>query len=46
MVLVGFNIVFFLVIHKIKYLIWKKIDVARQTEDDYAILVENIPIFP
>lgn len=44
LVLVVFSIFFFIFIHKIKYQIWKKIDISRQTEDDYAILVENIPV--
>jgi len=37
------SIIFFLSFRKIQYLIYEKIDMSRQTADDYALFVEGIP---
>jgi len=37
------SIPFFLIYRKIQYTIYSDIDWEHQTEDDYAIFIENIP---
>ena len=37
------SIIFFLSFRKIQYLIYEKVDMSRQTADDYALFVEGIP---
>lgn len=44
MVAVIVSMIYFIIINKIRYYIQLKVDMAKQTEDDYAIFVENIPI--
>jgi hypothetical protein len=38
------SIVFFIFYRKLQYKIYDSIDSENQTQDDYTILVENIPI--
>lgn len=38
------SIIFFILYRKIQYTIYDKIDAEHQTQDDYTIFVENIPI--
>jgi hypothetical protein len=38
------SIVFFILYRKLQYKIYDSIDSENQTQDDYTILVENIPI--
>lgn len=44
LIVVVLSIVYFIIYRKIQYNIYEAIDAEHQTQDDYTLFVENIPV--